>query len=180
MGGLLNRIRRFVDAEGRPTVLGFHAVGDAHTCTNPAYGRGQSLALKMATMIADAVAGHDHLQDAAREYEAACVEQIVPWYQFSVLTDQMRVAAGVRPGSGPSTADPLTAIFGGGGTDPETASSGMKNMTVAACWPSFPPPRRRSHGGPIVSTSSTPESGNTSPINGGTAPGTPKRTSAAS
>ena len=40
MGGLLNRLRRFVDAEGNPTVLGFHAVGDAHTCTNPLYGRG--------------------------------------------------------------------------------------------------------------------------------------------
>ncbi len=44
MGGLINRIRRFVDGDGRPVVLGFHAVGDAHTCTNRLYGRGCRLA----------------------------------------------------------------------------------------------------------------------------------------
>ena len=48
MGGLLNRLRRFVDDDGRPVVLGFHAIGDAHTCTNPLYGRGCSLALVQA------------------------------------------------------------------------------------------------------------------------------------
>ena len=48
MGGLLNRLRRFVDDDGTPVVLGFHAVGDAHTCTNPLYGRGCSLALVQA------------------------------------------------------------------------------------------------------------------------------------
>ena len=31
MAKLLNRIRGFVDDAGEPTVLGFHAVGDAHT-----------------------------------------------------------------------------------------------------------------------------------------------------
>ena len=40
MGGLINRIRRFVDADGAPLAHGFFAIGDAHTCTNPLYGRG--------------------------------------------------------------------------------------------------------------------------------------------
>ena len=40
MAGLLNRTRRFLDDDGAPRVLGLHAVGDSHTCTNPLYGRG--------------------------------------------------------------------------------------------------------------------------------------------
>ena len=131
MTGLLNRTRTFTGADGTPLVVGLMACGDAHTCTNPAYGRGQALALKMAAMIADAVAEHDDLVAAARDYEAKCVEQVVPWYQFSVLTDQMRVAAGVRPGSDPSSSnDPFAAIFGGGGTDPETVRLLMRVMNL--------------------------------------------------
>src|SRR5690606_37394953 len=44
MARLLNRRRRFTDEAGEPLVDGFVAVGDAHTCTNPLYGRGCSLA----------------------------------------------------------------------------------------------------------------------------------------
>jgi len=40
MAGLTNRIRHFTDGDGQPLVLGLHAVGDTHMCTNPAYGRG--------------------------------------------------------------------------------------------------------------------------------------------
>jgi 2-polyprenyl-6-methoxyphenol hydroxylase-like FAD-dependent oxidoreductase len=41
MAGLVNRVRRLV-VDGRPTVLGFSAIGDALVCTNPLYGRGCS------------------------------------------------------------------------------------------------------------------------------------------
>ena len=93
MTGLINRTRSFTDATGTPLVGGLIACGDAHTCTNPAYGRGQSLALRQATFIADAVAEHDDLLEAGRAYEAASAEQVTPWYHFSVLTDQMRASA---------------------------------------------------------------------------------------
>ena len=53
MTGLINRQRRYTDTDGAPLVVGLLACGDAHTTTNPAYGRGQSLALLQATMIAD-------------------------------------------------------------------------------------------------------------------------------
>ena len=73
MGGLRNRVRTFVDGDGRPLVLGFHAVGDAHTCTNPLYGRGCSLALVQALLLAGALADHPGDADArAVAYEAAC------------------------------------------------------------------------------------------------------------
>jgi 2-polyprenyl-6-methoxyphenol hydroxylase-like FAD-dependent oxidoreductase len=83
MAKLLNRHRRF---DG---VLGFHAVGDAHTCTNPLYGRGCSLAMVQATLLADAVAEHGHDAAARAEtYEAASAEHIEPWYHAAVMADR--------------------------------------------------------------------------------------------
>ena len=126
MTGLLNRTRTFTRADGTPLVVGMLACGDAHTCTNPAYGRGMALALRMATMIADCVADHDDLLSAARSYEAACGEQVAPWYHFSVLTDQMRAAAvaaarAEEAQTAAASADPFAAIFAGGsGIAPET------------------------------------------------------------
>jgi 2-polyprenyl-6-methoxyphenol hydroxylase-like FAD-dependent oxidoreductase len=83
MAKLLNRLRTF---DG---VLGFHAVGDAHTCTNPLYGRGCSLAMVQATLLADAVAAYPYDPAArAATYEAASAEHIEPWYQAAVMADR--------------------------------------------------------------------------------------------
>jgi 2-polyprenyl-6-methoxyphenol hydroxylase-like FAD-dependent oxidoreductase len=90
MGGLLNRHIDFVDDSGEPRVLGFHAVGDAHTCTNPLYGRGCSLAMVQAHLLAQAAV--DHPADAAargRRYEAACAQIVTPWYRAAVDQDRM-------------------------------------------------------------------------------------------
>ena len=56
MARLLNRSRRFTDADGAPKVLGFSAVGDSHTCTNPLYGRGCSLGFVQAELLAASLA----------------------------------------------------------------------------------------------------------------------------
>jgi 2-polyprenyl-6-methoxyphenol hydroxylase-like FAD-dependent oxidoreductase len=83
MAKLLNRLRTF---DG---VRGFHAVGDAHTCTNPLYGRGCSLAMVQATLLADAVSAHpDDPAARARAYEAASAEHVEPWYHASVMADR--------------------------------------------------------------------------------------------
>jgi 2-polyprenyl-6-methoxyphenol hydroxylase-like FAD-dependent oxidoreductase len=122
MGGLLNRLRKFVDDDGNPTVLGFHAIGDAHTCTNPLYGRGCSLAMVQATLVADALAEHgDDSLARAKAYERATHEQVEPWFDISVMMD--------KAGSDPKgmtlgtpkdkkAADPLRAIFAAAATDP--------------------------------------------------------------
>jgi 2-polyprenyl-6-methoxyphenol hydroxylase-like FAD-dependent oxidoreductase len=90
MGGLLNRRLDFVDDDGKPVVLGFHAVGDAHTCTNPLYGRGCSLAMVQATLLADALAEHpDDPEARAQSYEAASERDIRPWYTAAVAQDRM-------------------------------------------------------------------------------------------
>lgn len=99
MTGLINRIRRFVDDDGRPLVLGLHVVGDAHTCTNPLYGRGCSLAVLQAVLLAGAAAAHPgDPRSRAEAYEAAVQKEVEPWWQISVQMDK----AGADP-SGPLT-----------------------------------------------------------------------------
>ena len=121
MGGLVNRLRRFRTPDGRPVALGFHAVGDAHTCTNPLYGRGCSLALVQAVLLADAVAAHPADATArATAYEDACRREVEPWYDLAVQTD----AAGSDPsghdggGELSSQARAMAALFVAGATDP--------------------------------------------------------------
>lgn len=116
MGGLLNRIRRFTADDGTPTVLGFHAVGDAHTCTNPLYGRGCSLAMVQAVLLADAVRAHpDDPAGRAAAYEAASRREVEPWFEASVEMDKM----GADPAGGIANPDsPMARIFAAARTDP--------------------------------------------------------------
>lgn len=118
MAGLLNRIRRFVDDDGRPVVLGFHVIGDAHTCTNPLYGRGCSLAVVQALLVADAFAAHpDDPTARAVAYEAGSRREVEPWYDVAVQMDEL----GADPNS-PGIAGPggkaLAAVFVAAATDP--------------------------------------------------------------
>lgn len=87
MAKLLNRLRSFTDGD-RPRVLGFHATGDAHTCTNPLYGRGCSLAVLQADLLARAVDDHpDDPEARALTYEAGCAREVEPWYHSAVAQD---------------------------------------------------------------------------------------------
>ncbi len=109
MGGLINRIRRFLDPSGAPLAVGFFAIGDAHTCTNPLYGRGSSLAVLQATLVADALAAHpEDGVAAALAYELASAARVEPWYDVSVLTD-----AAARPTADAETTDDRVARAGG-------------------------------------------------------------------
>ncbi len=97
MGGLLNRQVSFTDDDGEPLVLGFHAVGDAHTCTNPLYGRGCSLGIVGGTLLADALAAHPDDDSArGRTYEAAVEVEIAPWYRAAVAQDEMSRSEAAR------------------------------------------------------------------------------------
>ncbi len=116
MGGLVNRLRRFTDGAGGPTVRNFHALGDAHTCTNPLYGRGCSLALVQAVLLADAVAAHDDPAEVARAYEAACREEVTPWYHHAVEID--RSGADPARTDGPAGANRFGAVMAAAGNDP--------------------------------------------------------------
>ena len=97
MARLLNRGRRFLDPAGRPVVTGLLAVGDAHTCTNPLYGRGCSLGFVGAHLLADALTEHgDDPLAAALAYEAEMGREVIPWYRSSVAQDrQDRASRGI-------------------------------------------------------------------------------------
>jgi 2-polyprenyl-6-methoxyphenol hydroxylase-like FAD-dependent oxidoreductase len=115
MGGLLNRLRRFVADDGAPLVHGFHALGDAHTCTNPLYGRGCSLAFVQAGLLADAIAEHGPDHDArARGYEAASTREVEPWFEVSVQMDKMGAdpkGLGIGAGGDSSSAKTFGAVM---------------------------------------------------------------------
>ncbi|HVX18205.1 MAG TPA: FAD-dependent oxidoreductase [Acidimicrobiales bacterium] len=146
MGGLVNRIRTFVDAGGAPLVTGLHAVGDAHTCTNPFYGRGCSLALVQACLLADAFAAHpDDAAARVAAYEAASRRDVEPWYHVSGATDSFGRAAARRRQGGEGDADiagdgddsgqlalAMRAVILGGATDPVIGQGVWKVMNMLA------------------------------------------------
>lgn len=129
MARLLNRGRKFLGADGEPVVTGLLAVGDAHTCTNPLYGRGCSLGFVGAHLLADAVAEHaDDPHAAALAYEEAMNREVVPWYRSSVAQDRAdRASRGLTVSD-----DEEGALLGSGGgpggaLDPESARSLLRD-----------------------------------------------------
>jgi 2-polyprenyl-6-methoxyphenol hydroxylase-like FAD-dependent oxidoreductase len=136
MGGLLNRLRRFTDADGEPLVLGFHAVGDAHTCTNPLYGRGCSLALVHAFRLAAVLASHpDDPVARAREFEAASDREVRPSYDFAIQMDRMGAdpaGAGALAGEGGEGGKAMAAVFAAGATDPVIGRGLMRLWNLLA------------------------------------------------
>jgi 2-polyprenyl-6-methoxyphenol hydroxylase-like FAD-dependent oxidoreductase len=114
MGGLINRLRRFTAGDGSPLVTGFHAVGDAHTCTNPMYGRGCALAFVQATLLADAFADYPHDATArAVAYEAASAREVEPWFHSAVMMDAFGRRGADGDGGGANAApDAFMAKFG--------------------------------------------------------------------
>jgi 2-polyprenyl-6-methoxyphenol hydroxylase-like FAD-dependent oxidoreductase len=123
MGGLLNRRRCFTATDGSPLVLGFHAVGDAHTCTNPLYGRGCSLAVVQALRLAAAFAAHpDDPVARAVAFETASTREVGPSYDFAVQMDRMGAdpaGAGALAGEGGGAGgEAMAAVFVAGATDP--------------------------------------------------------------
>lgn len=99
MARLLNRRRCFLDDDGTPRVQRFVALGDAHTCTNPLYGRGCSLAFVQATLLGDALGRHEEDPvELVRAFESATDEEITPWYRAAVAQDAAnRRAVARRP-----------------------------------------------------------------------------------
>ncbi|HKE74297.1 MAG TPA: FAD-dependent oxidoreductase [Acidimicrobiales bacterium] len=122
MGGLLNRLRRFVDDDGHPLALGVHAVGDAHTCTNPLYGRGCTLAMVQAVLLADALADHPGDPAArAAAYEAGCAREVEPWYRSALELDRAGADPTGRGGAGLAGSEQgraMAAVFVAAATDP--------------------------------------------------------------
>ena len=99
MGGLINRLRRFVDAQG-PVALGFFVLGDAAYCTNPLYGRGCSQGFMHAEFLGRALDEHpDDLAAVAVALDRQARAEIEPFYRASIIADRdaVRKAEGRSP-----------------------------------------------------------------------------------
>lgn len=99
MGGLINRVRRFV-VGGRPVAVGLFALGDAAYCTNPLYGRGCAQAFLHADLLGAALDAHPgDLAQAAMALARRAQAEIEPFYRASVIADRdaVRKAEGRRP-----------------------------------------------------------------------------------
>ncbi len=88
MGGLINRVRRFVDDNG-PLALRFFVLGDAAYCTNPLYGRGCSQGLLHAHFLGEALDEHpDDWCAVAQALDRRGRDHLEPYYRASVLADR--------------------------------------------------------------------------------------------
>jgi len=88
MGGLFNRLRRFVDEQG-PLVTGLFVLGDAAYCTNPLYGRGCSQGFVHAELLAAALERHGRdLRAVAMDLDQAARRDIEPFYRASLVADR--------------------------------------------------------------------------------------------
>jgi 2-polyprenyl-6-methoxyphenol hydroxylase-like FAD-dependent oxidoreductase len=106
-GGVSDRVRGLV-SHGVPAATGVLSVGDAWACTSPEFGRGVTLGLMHAAMVARAVA--DHVKEPlalALGCDRLTRERVLPWYQNTAnLAGQH--AARLRAGSGIGSAAPVT------------------------------------------------------------------------
>ena len=129
MARLVNRGRRFLDGDGQPIVAGLLAVGDAHTCTNPLYGRGCSLGFVGAELLADALVAHgDDPVAAALAYEAAMDREVAPWYRSAVAQDrQDRASRGI-----PVSDDDEGSLVGRGPAGAAGGPGGLSGLDPAS------------------------------------------------
>jgi 2-polyprenyl-6-methoxyphenol hydroxylase-like FAD-dependent oxidoreductase len=89
MGNLFSRWRSLVK-DGRASVRGYFAIGDALVRTNPLYGRGCSFAAASAWALRDALAGAGDPREALPAYEAALRRELRPY--FDTMRQQDRSA----------------------------------------------------------------------------------------
>ncbi len=99
MGGLINRLRRFV-VNGVPLATGLFVLGDAAYCTNPLYGRGCAQAFLHADLLGQALDAHPNdLTASALALDRSARAEIEPFYRASVIADRdaVRKAEGRKP-----------------------------------------------------------------------------------
>lgn len=89
MGSLDNSLR--LPDSDQPQVAGFYAVGDAVCTTNPSYGRGVSLGLQHAFLLADLLDEHPAVDaEQAAKFHQRTETLVRPWYEEALANDRGR------------------------------------------------------------------------------------------
>ncbi|MGH3760836.1 tryptophan 7-halogenase [Actinophytocola sp.] len=113
MGGLDNS-SRLADPDGDPPV-GFYGIGDSVCTTNPAYGRGVSLALAHVFELVDLLAAHPSVdREQAAAFAGASRALLAPWLHESIANDRGRAGlwAATVAGERPQPPPPGVVTFG--------------------------------------------------------------------
>ncbi len=113
MGGLDNSSRLADPAGDLP--VGFYGLGDSVCTTNPAYGRGVSLALAHVFELVDLLAAHPQVDRAqAAAFAGAGKALLAPWLGESIANDRGRAGlwAATVAGERPQQPPPGMVTFG--------------------------------------------------------------------
>lgn len=114
MGGLDNS-SRFVDPGADRLTIGFYGLGDAVCTTNPANGRGVSLALAHVYELADLLDAHPSVdRGQAAKFAGATKALLAPWLGEAIANDRGRAALweAVAAGQPPRMPPPGVVHFG--------------------------------------------------------------------
>jgi len=114
MGGLDNSLRGIATL-AQPPLAGLFHIGDAAATTNPAYGRGVSLALAHAHALGEVLAGHEAVDVEQNRLMAEATERLLrPWYEEAVANDAGRAGLwrATIEGRAPATPPPGVVTFG--------------------------------------------------------------------
>jgi len=104
---------RHYSVDDKPLALNFFAIGDAAIRTNPLYGRGCSIGMKHAHLLADVIARETDPLRRARQFEADTLAQIRPIFEASLNEDRKGIkrAAAVRSGQAVERPDSIKKWF---------------------------------------------------------------------
>lgn len=92
MAAIDDRWRRHVDGDG-PVATGVVAVGDAWACTNPALGRGVSMAMLHSVALRDLLqSAPDDPAAVVEAWDAVTEERLTPWYEATTSMSNSRLA----------------------------------------------------------------------------------------
>ncbi|NOX52707.1 MAG: FAD-dependent oxidoreductase, partial [Gammaproteobacteria bacterium] len=111
--GEIHAVWRDWVSQDKPDVLNFFAVGDSSARTNPLYGRGCSIGILHAHLLADVLAGNRDATQRAQAFNKLTQERIRPIFDASLREDKSGIkrADAVKKGLDKDTANSIKSWF---------------------------------------------------------------------
>lgn len=112
--GDIHAVWRHFVKDGKPVALNYFAVGDAAVRTNPLYGRGCSIGILHAHILADVISDHDDPVTRAIVFDQCTEDELRPIFKTSLNEDKKGIkrAAAIKAGKTLDQADSLKKWIG--------------------------------------------------------------------
>lgn len=91
MGGLDSSWRSYRDAEGRPSIVDFFAIGDAAVRSNPMYGRGCSAGFVQADLLGDVLSEVRDPLERVESFERRVEQMLRPYFEDMRSQDRQSI-----------------------------------------------------------------------------------------